>query len=212
MEESFRKKIYLENRRKIAVHNKDSEKPYTLSMNTFGDLLPHEFAHVYNGLKMPKNRTLLRAGVGTFLAPHHVSVPDSLDWRTKGYVTPIKDQGQCGSCWAFSSTGALEGQIFRKTGKLIPLSEQNLVDCSQQYDNNGCEGGLPDNAYNYIKKNGGIDTEKAYPYEASDGSCRYKANNKGGYDHGFMDVQEGDEEMLKTAVATIGPVSSFKIT
>lgn len=207
VEESFRKKIYLENRRKIAVHNKVADNPFTLSMNAFGDLLPHEFVSVHNGLKVPKNRTLLRAGVGSFLPPAHVNVPDSLDWREKGYVTPVKNQGQCGSCWAFSSTGALEGQIFRKTGKLVSLSEQNLVDCSQKFENNGCEGGLPDNAFNYVRSNGGIDTEKSYPYEGQDATCRYKPTNKGGYDHGFMDVKEGDEEMLKTAVATVGPIS-----
>lgn len=207
VEESFRKKIYLENRKRIATHNKNADKPYSLSMNIFGDMLPHEFTQVRNGLKLPKNRTLLRSGVGTFLPPHHVNVPESVDWREKGYVTPVKDQGQCGSCWAFSSTGALEGQIFRKTGKLVSLSEQNLVDCSEKFDNNGCEGGLPDNAFNYVRSNGGIDTEKSYPYEAQDGKCRYKPKHKGGYDHGFMDVKSGDEDMLKIAVATIGPVS-----
>lgn len=78
----------------------------------------------------------------------------------------------------------------------------------EQFQNNGCEGGLPDNAFNYIRSNGGIDTEISYPYEAQDGSCRYKVNMKGGYDNGFMDIKTGDEQQLKIAVATIGPVST----
>lgn len=122
-------------------------------------------------------------------------------------MTPVKDQGQCGSCWAFSSTGSLEGQHFAKTKQLVSLSEQNLVDCSQKQGNMGCNGGLMDQAFTYIKENKGIDTEKSYPYEAEDRTCRFKAADVGATDTGFTDIKSKNEEALQQAVATIGPIA-----
>jgi len=207
-EEKFRMKVYMENRHKVARHNilfEKGEKSYTLAMNHFGDLLHHEFVALMNGFK---GKNFTKSGNGAFfMEPANIELPASVDWRTQGAVTPVKDQGQCGSCWAFSTTGALEGQNFRKTGNLTSLSEQNLIDCSGKYGNEGCNGGLMDQAFQYIKDNKGIDTEEAYPYEAEDDVCRYNPQNRGASDNGFVDIPAGNEAKLMAAVATVGPVS-----
>lgn len=214
-EEGFRMKIWMENRAKIERHNRravQGMKSYHLAMNQFGDLLPHEFVSIVNGYKRQDafNSTLTKTPFqgALFLAPAHVdSLPDSVDWRTLGAVTAVKDQGHCGSCWSFSTTGALEAMHHRATGNLISLSEQNLIDCSSKYGNRGCNGGLMEAAFQYIKDNGGIDTESSYPYEARDDYCRYSPRYKGATDIGFVDIEMGNEQALKTAIATQGPCS-----
>jgi len=158
-----------------------------------------------NGFKRAADGPVHNGSV--YLAAANVVLPREIDWREKGYVTPVKDQGQCGSCWSFSTTGALEGQHFRKTGQLVSLSEQNLVDCSKKYGNNGCEGGLMDNAFAYIKENHGIDTEASYPYTGHEGKCHYKRASIGATDSGFVDIPAGSETHLQQALGTVGPVS-----
>ncbi|XP_059045614.1 cathepsin L [Achroia grisella] len=216
VEDKFRMKIYAENKHRIAKHNQRFEQglvTYKLRQNKYGDMLHHEFVHTMNGYNRTSkhNKQLFSKGRdtrgATFISPAHVTVPEQVDWRKKGAVTEVKDQGKCGSCWSFSTTGALEGQHYRQTGYLVSLSEQNLIDCSSAYGNNGCNGGLMDNAFKYIKDNGGIDTEKTYPYEAIDDKCRYNPKNNGAEDVGFVDVPQGDEQKLMEAVATVGPVS-----
>ncbi|KAG8185610.1 hypothetical protein JTE90_023309 [Oedothorax gibbosus] len=209
VEDAFRLKIFMENKHKIAKHNilvSQGKKSYTLQMNQFGDLLHHEFVSMMNGFQRNYNATTATRG-STYLSPANVKVPDSVDWREKGYVTKVKNQGQCGSCWSFSATGSLEGQHFRKTGKLVSLSEQNLVDCSGKYGNQGCNGGLMDQAFEYIEDNKGIDTEELYPYKGKQGRCHYKKQAKGATDTGFVDVPSGDETKLQEVLATVGPVS-----
>uniref|UniRef100_A0A2P2HWT1 Cathepsin L1-like n=1 Tax=Hirondellea gigas TaxID=1518452 RepID=A0A2P2HWT1_9CRUS len=178
-----------------------------MKMNHFGDLLHHEFIGMMNGYRNPSNASQLYEGANFVEPDGDVIMPHTVDWRKKGAVTPVKDQGQCGSCWAFSTTGSLEGQHFRQTGELVSLSEQNLVDCSSQFGNEGCNGGLMDNAFQYIKANGGIDTEDGYPYMGIDEQCEFKKSDVGADDTGFVDIKSGNERALKKAVATVGPVS-----
>jgi len=178
------------------------EHSFHLGINQFADMIDNEAAQLrgYRMSNRPRNGS-------AFLVPNNVVIPDAVDWRDHGYVTPVKNQANCGSCWAFSATGALEGQHFRKTKKLVSLSEQNLVDCSTNWGNNGCNGGLMDNAFQYIYDNKGVDTETSYPYEARDDTCRFKKENVGSSDNGYIDVETGDEDQLKLVVATFGPVS-----
>nr|ACO14903.1 Cathepsin L precursor [Caligus clemensi] len=207
IEEKLRLKIYMENSLKISRHNSEALNgihPYYMKMNHYGDLLHHEFVAMVNGYQYANKTASLG---GTYIPNKNIQLPTHVDWREEGAVTPVKNQGQCGSCWSFSATGALEGQDFRKTGKLISLSEQNLVDCSRKFGNNGCEGGLMDFAFTYIRDNKGIDTEASYPYEGIDGHCHYNPKNKGGSDIGFVDIKKGSEKDLKKAVAGVGPIS-----
>jgi len=209
-EEKFRMKIYMENKLKVELHNSKSalgNSSYLMKMNKYGDMLHHEFRATMNGLRNVKHNGSRLLGATFIPAAHLDRPPRTVDWRKHGAVTEVKDQGRCGSCWAFSATGALEGQHYRKTGVMVSLSEQNLVDCSGMFGNQGCNGGLPDNAFWYVKQNHGIDTEQSYPYEGVDNKCRYSPVSKGATDFGFMDIQSGNEVHLKQAVARVGPVS-----
>jgi len=128
------------------------------------------------------------------------ATPSSIDWRDKGAVTGVKDQGNCGSCWAFSSTGAMEGAYKIAKGSLTSLSEQDFVDCDTNGDH-GCNGGLMDNAFAFAKSNGGICTEAAYPYTASKGTCVDSKCTKTAAPKSFTDVSKNSESALMSALA-----------
>jgi len=172
---------------------------YTLAMNQFGDLSSAEFGKTFCGLKVDMASRKEEEVTGW-----NGVVGDAVDWISKGAVTPVKDQGQCGSCWAFSATGSMEGANQIASGKLVSLSEQQLVDCAGSEGNQGCNGGLMDYAFEYVIKNGGIASEGAYPYTARDGRCQQKASEV--KISAYKDVPARNEAELVKAI-NIGPVS-----
>ncbi|KAK5575155.1 hypothetical protein RB653_010411 [Dictyostelium firmibasis] len=171
-----------------------------LGLNRFADISNEEYRNTYLGTKFDASSMVIEEDT------EKGSQPSSFDWREKGAVTPIKNQGQCGGCWSFSTTGSTEGAQYQANGNknLVSLSEQNLIDCSTA--NSGCDGGLMTDAFQYIISNGGIDTEESYPYEAKDGKCRYNAKNSAAKLKSFKNVKSGSESSLATAV-TVNPVS-----
>lgn len=192
----LRFKIFRENLRTIITHNLDSNQNFTMGVNQFTDLTPLEFQKQFvKGLK---------TDVGSYgcksFSSGATNAPDSIDWRTKGVVTSVKDQGQCGSCWTFSATGAIEGAWALSQGQLVDLSEQELVDCATgiNYGSHGCSGGQMEGAFRYVIEHGQCSLS-SYPYTAKDDTCHscssvVKISS-------CSDVKPNDQISLKGAVA-----------
>ncbi|XP_050210002.1 low-temperature-induced cysteine proteinase-like [Mercurialis annua] len=202
-ERERRFEIFKDNLRFVDEHN-SVDRSYKVGLNRFADLSNEEYKRMYLGTRMNRNHSRpvgLMSDRYLFKDGESNELPESVDWREKGAVVPVKDQGQCGSCWAFSTVGAVEGINQIVTGDLISLSEQELVDCDTSY-NQGCNGGLMDYAFEFIIQNGGIDTEEDYPYQASDNMCDPNRKNAKvvGID-GYEDVPVNDEKSLQNAVA-----------
>jgi C1A family cysteine protease len=196
-ERDYRESIYNTNLAKIVSHNAGNSS-WTMGVNKFADLTADEFKARYTGgLLKPKKTSLRKQAMGPL---NSTANPTSVDWTEKGAVTPVKNQEQCGSCWAFSTTGSVEGAWFLAKGQLVSLSEQQLVDCSQAEGNQGCNGGLMDYGFQYIIDNKGITTESAYPYTASDGTCASKGKPVAATLSGFKDVAPNNELALETAI------------
>jgi len=199
-EESHRRKIYLDNVDTIIAHN-EKNLGWTMGVNEFADIHPDEFFATYlnNTFRHKQENVQLLETSGS---------PDSVDWVTSGAVTPVKNQGSCGSCWAFSTTGSVEGAWKIKHGELVSLSEEELVQCDRGQDS-GCQGGLMDYAFQFIEKHG-ITSESNYPYTSGSGvrgSCSSaKEAQPVATVSGYKDVTQNSADQMKAALA-LGPVS-----
>ncbi|XP_039367087.1 digestive cysteine proteinase 1-like [Mauremys reevesii] len=188
------------------VHSKNrANLPYKLALNHLADRTPEEMAVLRGRLQDPTPHN----GQPFPLAPYAgIILPENLDWRLYGAVTPVKDQALCGSCWSFAAVGGLEGALFLKTGVLTPLSQQALIDCSWGFGNHGCDGGLPWRAFKWVRKHGGIPSAEAYgPYRGQNGYCHYNSSELLANITGYVNVPAGDVAALRAAVFKNGPVA-----
>jgi cathepsin L len=194
----YRFRIFKQNSDFVDKFNSEGHS-FTVGLNRFADLTNTEFLERYTGLRRPLVQVPDHEHEAEF--DETQTIPAAVDWRAKGIVTRVKNQGACGSCWSFSASGAVEG-VWALNNSLVTLSEQNLMDCSRSYGNYGCNGGLMENAFKYIIANGGIDTEVSYPYQQTTSySCKYSVANKGASIRSYKTVISGSESALKTAVA-----------
>ncbi|KAG4110130.1 hypothetical protein ERO13_D13G029600v2 [Gossypium hirsutum] len=208
-EHDYRFKIFQVNLRRAARHQ-NLDPSATHGVTQFSDLTPGEFRKAYLGLRrlrLPKDATEAP------ILPTD-NLPQDFDWREKGAVTPVKNQGSCGSCWSFSTTGALEGANFLATGKLVSLSEQQLVDCDHECDpeeagscDSGCNGGLMNSAFEYTLKAGGLMREEDYPYTGTDrGTCKFD-NTKVAAKVANFSVVSLDEDQIAANLFKNGPLA-----
>jgi cathepsin L len=206
-EEAKRFLVWLDTALSVEEHNAQ-QLDWTRAVNQFADQTPEEFNSWANGLKFDADAP--RTGTPFQLEVSAADLPTSVDWRKKGIVNAVKNQAQCGSCWAFSTIASFEGQYALKHN-LTSFSEQDLVDCVKGVNGccNGCQGGLMDPAFEYMKakQEGDDDTEKAYGYTAADGTCTFKQGIAEGGITGHVDIPPGNQAALKQAVATVGVIS-----
>ncbi|KAL3882315.1 hypothetical protein ACJMK2_028672 [Sinanodonta woodiana] len=206
--DELRYTLFVSNLQLIEEHNARyvmGKESYYLGINQFADMTDKEVSEIL--MLDVQNETEAINRCTSYFPAQNAVVPDAIDWRQSGYVTPVKGQGRCGSCWAFSATGSLEGQTFRKTKTLVSLSEQQLVDCSGKFGNHGCSGGMMSNAFAYIQYYGGLESEHDYLYVGKDQTCTASKSKVVATCRGSVCIPKGSESSLKSAVGEVGPVS-----
>jgi len=202
-EEADRYATWKKNMEDAEKHNSQFSNTYTIGQNQFSDMSDEEFSStMLQGLRVPMEKY-----TGPLFQSSNLTVAESVDWIKKGYVTDVKNQGHCGSCYSFAATGSLEGQWFATHGELPVLSEQQIVDCSRRWGNLGCNGGWYTSSWDYLKAAGGSDSEDSYPYKARQGHCRFDRAGVAAEVHGYVEIKHDDENALKEAVAQVGPVA-----
>ncbi|XP_061392985.1 procathepsin L [Musca vetustissima] len=211
-EKALHEEIFKSRKSFVDANNKlfaAGKSTFETGINAFSDFTPTEFLKKLTGnRKSAKGEAAASRHRQRAEPPAASKLPDSFDWREKGGVTPVKFQGECGSCWSFATTGAIEGHYFRKTGKLINLSEQNLIDCGKEdMGLAGCDGGFQEYAFEFITNQKGVAKSDGYPYLDKKDTCKYKPNLKGAEINGFAKIDEKDEETMKKVIATLGPVA-----
>ncbi|KAL7738100.1 hypothetical protein ACLKA6_006447 [Drosophila palustris] len=213
-EREFRESIFAAKKSLVDLTN-SRVGSYRLSLNTFADMTRKEIATLLGSKISYQGEELTARHINFVPATSTVSdnLPEAFDWREKGGVTAAGFQGVgCGSCWSFSTTGALEGHLFRRTGVLVPLSQQNLIDCADDYGNMGCDGGFQEYGFEYIRDHG-ITLANKYPYEQYEMEC--KQNETAGIYpresivkiRDYARIDPGDEQKMKQVIATLGPLA-----
>jgi len=212
--EEARKKIFEEKVTMIVAHNIEARlgmHSFSLGINNLTDRTVAEMAKL-RGYRSPQSSTQRRMkrqapSMPTYTSTVAISsLPATVNWTAQGWVGPVLDQGECGSCYAFGAAGALEAQYFNKTKTYVQLSEQNIVDCTVYLGNNECNGGAFQYAFEYVM-DVGIDSLVSYPYTGVNGTCTYLASNSVTIDNGYWNIQENSETALQQAVALVGPVT-----
>ena len=186
-------------RRNVMETFKEENGSYRTGITKFSDLTHQEFAKIYLNLNY---NALAIANFNPHIVKVTNAAPDAWDWRDKGYVSPVKDQASCGSCWAFSTVANLEGQYYKGKGVMKTFSEQMLVDCDT-YDS-GCNGGLMEYTFTWLQENGGIMTDTDYPYEGYDATCRSDPTK-------YVDMKITGYKKLGSSTSTWSPVDEDEI-